>query len=76
MMIAAARAVARCAVRSVPPGGPAPLLPPVGAMREAAVEVAVAVALTAVEDEVAPAASEAAIRAAVAATRWSPHDDG
>ena len=76
MMIAAARAVARFTVRSAPPGGPAPLLPPVGAMREAAVEVAVAVALTAVEDKVAPAASEAAIRAAVAATRWSPHYDG
>jgi malate dehydrogenase (oxaloacetate-decarboxylating) len=48
------------------------LLPPVGVMREAAVEVAVAVGLAAVSEGVAPAASEAELRAAVARCRWTP----
>lgn len=72
MMVAAARAVGRCAVRAAPEGGPAPLLPPLGAMREAAREVALAAALAAVEDGVAPEADEAELRAAVERTQWTP----
>ncbi|MFC3572242.1 NAD-dependent malic enzyme [Streptomyces yaanensis] len=73
MLVAAARAVARHATRAaagVP--GPAPLLPPLGGMREAAREIAVAAALAAVEDGVAPKATEADLREAVAQTQWTP----
>jgi malate dehydrogenase (oxaloacetate-decarboxylating) len=73
MLVAAARAVARRAakaVRGLP--GPAPLLPPVGGMREAARDIAVAAALAAVEDGVAPKATEAELRQAVEKTQWIP----
>ncbi|MGR6974620.1 NAD-dependent malic enzyme [Streptomyces cynarae] len=73
MLVAAARAVARRAAEAaagVP--GPAPLLPPLGGMREAAREIAVAAALAAVEDGVAPKATEAEVRQAVQKTQWIP----
>ncbi|MGW5606143.1 NAD-dependent malic enzyme [Streptomyces sp. NPDC003753] len=73
MLVAAARAVARRAAEAaagVP--GPAPLLPPLGGMREAAREIAVAAALAAVEDGVAPKATEAEVRQAVEKTQWIP----
>ncbi|MFF0012063.1 NAD-dependent malic enzyme [Streptomyces sp. NPDC005374] len=77
MMVAAARAVGRCAVRSAPDdGGPAPLLPPLRDMREAAREIAVAAAVAAVEDGVAPHATEEELRAAVARTQWTPQYEG
>ncbi|MER7923166.1 NAD-dependent malic enzyme [Streptomyces sp. NPDC096057] len=73
MLVAAARAVGRCAARSVPDdAGPAPLLPPLRGMREAALEIAVAAAVAAVEDGVAPEATEDELRAAVTRTRWVP----
>ncbi|MFJ4628323.1 NAD-dependent malic enzyme [Streptomyces sp. NPDC088847] len=73
MLVAAARAVGGCAARSVPDdGGPAPLLPPLGGMREAALEIAVAAAVAAVEDGVAPEATEDELRAAVTRTQWVP----
>ncbi|GHK01369.1 NAD-dependent malic enzyme [Streptomyces sp. Y2F8-2] len=73
MLVAAARAVARRAAEAaagVP--GPAPLLPPLGGMREAAREIAVAAALAAVEDGVAPKATEAEVRQVVEKTQWIP----
>jgi malate dehydrogenase (oxaloacetate-decarboxylating) len=73
MLVAAARAVARRAAeaaRGLP--GPAPLLPPIGGMREAARDIAVAAALAAVEDGVAPKATEAELREAVERTQWTP----
>nr|WSY53866.1 NAD-dependent malic enzyme [Streptomyces sp. NBC_00886] len=73
MMVAAARAVGRFAVASAPQEGPAQLLPPLNRMREAAREVALATALAAVEDGVAPKATEAELREAIAATQWTPH---
>ncbi|MFG2378645.1 NAD-dependent malic enzyme [Streptomyces sp. NPDC048504] len=73
MMVAAARAVGRCAARSVTDDtGPAPLLPPLRGMREAALEIAVAAAVAAVEDGVAPEATEDELRAAVTRTQWAP----
>ncbi|MFF4211333.1 NAD-dependent malic enzyme [Streptomyces sp. NPDC001796] len=73
MLVAAARAVARRAAdAAVGVPGPAPLLPPLGGMREAAREIAVAAALAAVEDGVAPEASEAEVRQAVEKTQWIP----
>jgi malate dehydrogenase (oxaloacetate-decarboxylating) len=77
MMVAAARAVGRCAVRSAPDDGvPAPLLPPLRDMRDAAREIAVAAAVAAVEDGVAPEATEEELRAAVARTQWTPQYEG
>ncbi|MER6129555.1 NAD-dependent malic enzyme [Streptomyces sp. NPDC001795] len=73
MLVAAARAVARRATEAAAGlPGPPPLLPPLGGMREAAREIAVAAALAAVEDGVAPKATEEALREAVAQTQWSP----
>ncbi|WP_069767940.1 NAD-dependent malic enzyme [Streptomyces sp. LUP30] len=74
MMVAAARAVGDCAARSAPDGGgaPAPLLPPLGEMRDAAREIALAAAMAAVEDGVAPKATQEQLRAAVEAAQWSP----
>jgi malate dehydrogenase (oxaloacetate-decarboxylating) len=69
MMVAAARALGSFVAASDDADA---LLPPVGVMREAAVEVAVAVGLAAVSEGVAPAASEAELRAAVARCRWTP----
>lgn len=77
MMVAAARAVGRCAVRSAPDdGGPAPLLPPLRDMRDAAREIALAAAVAAVEDGVAPEATEEELRVAVARTQWTPRYEG
>ncbi|MEU1626357.1 NAD-dependent malic enzyme [Streptomyces sp. NPDC020096] len=75
MMVAAARAVGRCAAQAAAADGPAPLLPPLKGMREAAREIAVAAALAAVEDGVAPKMTEPEVRAAVAATQWTPAYD-
>ncbi|MER6789003.1 NAD-dependent malic enzyme [Streptomyces sp. NPDC000658] len=74
MMVAAARAVGDCAARSAPDdtGAPAPLLPPLGEMRDAAREIALAAAMAAVEDGVAPKATREELRAAVEAAQWSP----
>lgn len=49
------------------------LLPPVGELRAAAVEIASAVAVTAVLESVAPAATEDEVRAAVARSQWTPN---
>lgn len=76
MMVAAARAVGRCAARSAPQdGAPAPLLPPLGQMRDAAREIALAAALAAVEEGVAPKATEDELRAAIRRTQWTPDYD-
>ncbi|OUC95494.1 NAD-dependent malic enzyme [Streptomyces swartbergensis] len=73
MMVAAARAVAECAVRAAPgDDGPVPLLPPLNGMRESAREIALAAALAAVEDGVAPRTTEAELREAIAKTQWTP----
>jgi malate dehydrogenase (oxaloacetate-decarboxylating) len=50
----------------------APVLPPVGELRDCARHVASAVAITAVRDGVAPAASDAELQARVAAAQWTP----
>ncbi|MFI6850826.1 NAD-dependent malic enzyme [Streptomyces sp. NPDC050416] len=73
MMVAAARAVAECAVRAARgDDGPVPLLPPLNGMRESAREIALAAALAAVEDGVAPQATEEELRKAVAQAQWTP----
>ncbi|MFF4983007.1 NAD-dependent malic enzyme [Streptomyces sp. NPDC001046] len=73
MLVAAARAVADCAVRAADgSGGPVPLLPPLAGMRASAREIALAAALAAVEDGVAPRATEDALREAIAAAQWTP----
>ncbi|MYS93680.1 MULTISPECIES: NAD-dependent malic enzyme [Streptomyces] len=73
MMVAAARAVAECAVRAAHGAdGPVPLLPPLSGMRESAREIALAAALAAVEDGVAPGATEEELREAIAKTQWTP----
>ncbi|MGW0421487.1 NAD-dependent malic enzyme [Streptomyces sp. NPDC003015] len=71
MMVAAARAVGDCAVRAGTDGA-TPLLPPLGSMRDAAREIALAVAQAAVEDGVAPEATEAELREAIAKAQWTP----
>ncbi|MEU5887489.1 NAD-dependent malic enzyme [Streptomyces sp. NPDC047461] len=71
MMVAAARAVGECAVRAGADGA-TPLLPPLAGMREAAREIALAVAEAAVEDGVAPRATETELRDAISATQWTP----
>ncbi|MCQ4082596.1 NAD-dependent malic enzyme [Streptomyces sp. RB6PN25] len=72
MLVAAARAVGECATRAAGADGLVPLLPPLTGMREAAREIAAAAALAAVEDGVAPKASESELRAAVEAAQWVP----
>ncbi len=73
MLVAAARAVARCAVRSADSRDlPVPLLPPLSGMREAAREIALAAALAAVDDGVAPKATEEELREAIAKAQWTP----
>jgi malate dehydrogenase (oxaloacetate-decarboxylating) len=52
--------------------GPVPLLPPLAGMRESAREIALAAALAAVEDGVAPPAEEEDLREAVARAQWEP----
>jgi malate dehydrogenase (oxaloacetate-decarboxylating) len=77
MMVAAARAVADCAVRAAHGAdGPVPMLPPLSGMRESAREIALAAALAAVEDGVAPQATEEELRKAVAQTQWTPRYEG
>ncbi|MFF7309020.1 oxaloacetate-decarboxylating malate dehydrogenase [Streptomyces sp. NPDC008137] len=77
MLVAAARAVAECAVRAADGGdGPVPLLPPLTGMRDSAREIALAAALAAVEDGVAPAATEEELRKAVARAQWTPRYEG
>ncbi|MFF4056109.1 NAD-dependent malic enzyme [Streptomyces sp. NPDC001668] len=71
MMVAAARAVGDCAVRAGSDGA-TPLLPPLSSMRDAAREIALAVAKAAVEDGVAPEATEDELREAVEKTQWTP----
>ncbi|MFF4780879.1 NAD-dependent malic enzyme [Streptomyces griseorubiginosus] len=71
MMVAAARALGDCAVRAGTDGA-TPLLPPLASMRDAARDIALAVALTAVEDGVAPEADEEQLREAIATTQWTP----
>ncbi|MFE1834992.1 NAD-dependent malic enzyme [Streptomyces sviceus] len=71
MMVAAARAVGDCAVRAGTDGA-TPLLPPLASMRDAAREIALAVAQAAVEDGVAPEATEAELREAIAEAQWTP----
>ncbi len=51
---------------------PRTLLPPLRGMREAALEIAVAAAVAAVEDGVAPEATEDELRAAVTRGQWVP----
>jgi malate dehydrogenase (oxaloacetate-decarboxylating) len=70
-MVAAARAVGECAVQAGVDGA-TPLLPPLASMRDAAREIALAVAVAAVEDGVAPEATEAQLREAIAKTQWTP----
>ncbi|MFC9128318.1 NAD-dependent malic enzyme [Streptomyces sp. NPDC057099] len=73
MLVAAARAVAECAVRAADgDDGPVPLLPPLTGMRDSAREIALAAALAAVEDGVAPQATEEELRKAVAQAQWTP----
>ena len=67
MMVAAARAVGECAVRAGS-DGMTPLLPPLAGMRDAAREIA----LAAVEDGVAPGATEDELRDAISTTQWTP----
>ncbi|MGI5423605.1 NAD-dependent malic enzyme [Streptomyces sp. CA-179760] len=77
MLVAAARAVAECAVRAADgEDGPVPLLPPLTGMRDSAREIALAAALAAVEDGVAPAATEEELRKAVAQAQWTPRYEG
>ncbi|MDG9712952.1 NAD-dependent malic enzyme [Streptomyces sp. DH10] len=77
MMVAAARAVAECAVRAAHgDDGPVPLLPPLNGMRESAREIALAAALAAVKDGVAPQATEEELRRAVAQAQWTPRYEG
>ncbi|MBZ9645863.1 hypothetical protein [Streptomyces sp. PSKA30] len=52
--------------------GTTPLLPPLAGMREAAREIALAVAKAAVEDGVAAEATEGELRAAISAVQWTP----
>ncbi|MEU6371540.1 NAD-dependent malic enzyme [Streptomyces sp. NPDC046909] len=72
MLVAAARAIARCAAEAQDDDGPARLLPPLGGMRAAARDVALAAALAAVEDGVAPKATERQLRKAIASAQWTP----
>ncbi|EFL30068.1 malate oxidoreductase [Streptomyces viridochromogenes DSM 40736] len=73
MLVAAARAVARCAVRAADGDDmPVPLLPPLSGMRESAREIALATALAAVEDGVAPQQTKEELRTAIAQAQWTP----
>jgi malate dehydrogenase (oxaloacetate-decarboxylating) len=69
MLVAAAQALGAAAAKD---GASGTLLPPIGTMREVAYEVALAAALAAVEDGVAPSATEDELRAALTANQWQP----
>ncbi|MDQ1042489.1 hypothetical protein [Streptomyces sp. V4I2] len=60
-----------CVVRAGTDGA-TPLLPQLADMRDAARKIALAVAKAAVEDGVAPEATEAELRDAIWATQWTP----
>ncbi|GAA1939463.1 NAD-dependent malic enzyme [Amycolatopsis minnesotensis] len=70
MLVAAATALGEAAGATDAPV--APLLPPIADMRAVAAEVAVVAAMAAVEDGVAPEATEAGLREAVRKTQWEP----
>lgn len=70
MLIAAAEALGRLSPALVDPA--APLLPELRHARDVAIEIALAVALQAIQDGVAPSASEEEIREAVMANQWYP----
>ncbi|MFF7549648.1 NAD-dependent malic enzyme [Streptomyces canus] len=77
MLVAAARAVGRCAAAAQDgDDGPAPLLPPLGGMRAAARDIALVTALAAVEEGVAPKATEEELRDAIASAQWAPTYSG
>ncbi|WSQ06704.1 hypothetical protein OG604_02520 [Streptomyces sp. NBC_01231] len=70
-MVAAGAAVG-CAVRAGVDGRGDPDAATAGGHGDAAREIALAVAKAAVEDGVAPGATEAELRAAVSVTQWTP----
>ena len=70
MLIAAAERLGELSPAIQDPS--APLLPQLSHARDVALEIALAVALQAVEDGVAPPASEAELREAVSANQWYP----
>ncbi|MCX4702692.1 NAD-dependent malic enzyme [Streptomyces sp. NBC_01373] len=77
MLVAAARAVGRCAAAAQDgDDGPTPLLPPLGGMRAAARDIALATALAAVEEGVASKATEEELRDAIASAQWTPTYSG
>ena len=69
MLVAAAKALGTAAAEY---GASGTLLPPVGTMRRVAYQVALAAALAAVADGVAPPADEDELRAALQAHQWQP----
>jgi len=71
MLVAAARELGAIAAESATTD-PAPLLPPVADLPATARRIAVAAALAAVADGVAPTMDEKAVRAAVWDTAWEP----
>ena len=71
MIHAAARALGELSPAASDPHGS--LLPPVGQLRAAATHIASAVAIAAVNDGVAPAATDSELRDRVAASQWTPH---
>jgi malate dehydrogenase (oxaloacetate-decarboxylating) len=73
MLIAAARRLAGLSPALKDPA--ASLLPPLGDLRSVAVEIAVAVAESAVREGLAPAASPEDLRAAVVGRQWFPAYD-
>jgi malate dehydrogenase (oxaloacetate-decarboxylating) len=70
MIEAAATALGRMSPALADPSEP--LLPPVGELLGIASEVAHAVAVTAIEEGVAPALSPDEARVRIAATKWTP----
>lgn len=70
MLIAAAEALGKLSPALSDPA--APLLPELRHARNVAIEIALAVALQAIQDGVAPSASEEELREAVMANQWYP----
>ena len=73
MFDAAARALGELSPAATDPH--APLLPRATQLRAAAAHIASAVAIAAVNDDVAPAATDAELQPRVAASQWTPHYD-
>ncbi len=71
MLDAAAHALGELSPAATDPH--ASLLPPVGELRAAAAHIAAAVAIAAVHDGVAPAASDDELRDRIGASQWTPH---